>query len=146
MWHCWLYILRNPFPDCRICVCVNTVAAVCSVMNAIGFRLIVCNDNDDKVLSMWHYVFARPGRFLICHQPSLCKVSLIFMTFSYSKCFCVCVKWGSLQYICTLFFPPSKTIRREKGKNNFCFRSWETSAVLYVLIFRETWIVSAAVL
>lgn len=47
--------------DCIFCavlflivvyVCVNTVAAVRSVMNATGFRLIVCNDNDDKVLSM----------------------------------------------------------------------------------------------
>lgn len=47
--------------DCIFCavlflivvyVCFNTVAAVRSVMNATGFRLIVCNDNDDKVLSM----------------------------------------------------------------------------------------------
>ena len=145
MWDCWLYILRNPFPDCRICVCVNTVAAVCSVMNAIGFRLIVCNDNDDKVLSMWHYVFARPGRFLICHQPSLCKVNLIFMTFSYSKCFCVC-EMRIITIHLHIVFPAFKDDPEGKRKNNFCFRSWETSAVLYVLIFRETWIVSAAVL
>lgn len=99
-------------------VCVNTVAAVRSVMNATGFRLIVCNDNDDKVLSMWHYVFARPGRLLICHQPSLCKVSLIFKTFSYSKwIFFVCVcEMRIITINLHIVFPPSKSIRRGKGE------------------------------
>lgn len=128
-------------------VCFNTVAAVRSVMNATGFRLIVCNDNDDKVLSMWHYVFARPGRLLICHQPSLCKVSLIFKTFSYSKWFffCVCV-WNEDHYNKSAHcFSPFKVDPQGKRRDDFSFRSSETSAVLYVFIFRETWIVSAAV-